>query len=340
MKKKIIAAALSTAMLATVAISGTLAYFTDSDKDVNVMTAGNVKIIQDEWQRTEDGNDYEEFVNNKPLFPYTGTTDDKGIATGGYTTKLVYPHGLDDATEKDDNHWGDEKKVSSNNDAFANKDNAVDKIITVTNTGNLPAYVRTLLAFEVQVDENGNVVEVPSADGVDRLNYVMYGKAAGLNQFNNEIIIEVNGVKFVVWEYYYTFDKVDGKESALAPKTTSFPSLYQIYLNSKEDNDWYDDYGANYNIIALSQAAQMTGFDSAKEALDTAFGKLEATPEAIAMIQDWFDETGTDDKVVVDVKTEHGETDKDGNKSNTTDVQPVNDAAENNDTTTPATPTT
>lgn len=48
MKKKIIALAVVVAMLAIGAISSTLAYFSDSEFNKNVMTVGNVDITQDE----------------------------------------------------------------------------------------------------------------------------------------------------------------------------------------------------------------------------------------------------------------------------------------------------
>jgi len=82
MKKKIIAAALSTAMLATVAISGTLAYFNDTTKVVeNTFTMGKVDIELDEAkveekdgeitptdERTQE-NDYETIMVPGRVFP-------------------------------------------------------------------------------------------------------------------------------------------------------------------------------------------------------------------------------------------------------------------------------
>ena len=42
--KKIIAGFLAVSLTAAVSIGATLAYLTDTDEDVNVMTLGNVKI--------------------------------------------------------------------------------------------------------------------------------------------------------------------------------------------------------------------------------------------------------------------------------------------------------
>lgn len=48
MKKKILSMCLVVALLAIAIVGGTLAYFTDDDSDLNVMTTGNVSITQNE----------------------------------------------------------------------------------------------------------------------------------------------------------------------------------------------------------------------------------------------------------------------------------------------------
>ena len=55
MKKKIIAFGLVVAMLAIAVVSGTLAYFTDSDEATNTFTVGNVKIQLVEQQSSDAG---------------------------------------------------------------------------------------------------------------------------------------------------------------------------------------------------------------------------------------------------------------------------------------------
>ena len=70
--KKIIAGAAAVALTATVSIGATLAYLTDTDEDVNVMTLGNVYIDQIEQERVDDNaaqKDLKDFEQNKPLLP-------------------------------------------------------------------------------------------------------------------------------------------------------------------------------------------------------------------------------------------------------------------------------
>ena len=58
MKKfaKIMAIVLAMALTAAVSVSLTLAYLTDTDEQVNVMTLGNVSIKQHEYERVTDEN--------------------------------------------------------------------------------------------------------------------------------------------------------------------------------------------------------------------------------------------------------------------------------------------
>ena len=51
--KKFVAWLLVLALTAAVSIGATLAYLTDTDEDVNVMTLGKVKIDQLEYERVD-----------------------------------------------------------------------------------------------------------------------------------------------------------------------------------------------------------------------------------------------------------------------------------------------
>ena len=64
MKNRKLLLVLSVAMALMMSLSGTLAYLTDTDSDVNVMTLGNVDIEQ--LEKDAQGND---FVQAQPLYP-------------------------------------------------------------------------------------------------------------------------------------------------------------------------------------------------------------------------------------------------------------------------------
>ena len=130
MKKSTLLMIVSVVLAMTLSLGGTLAYLSDVDSDVNVMTLGSVYIEQYEQERTDkttaelEGN-LEEFQKNHPhpLFP----------AIGDPTIK---------ATKWTD---GTELNIWTNN-------NVVDKFVTVENTGKSGAYVRTIFAVEYAAD--------------------------------------------------------------------------------------------------------------------------------------------------------------------------------------------
>lgn len=179
-----------------------------------------------------------DFDPNHPLFPVTSTAD-----------SLV--------------------EIGGKNFAFLSTQyNAVDQIVTIKNTGVLSAYVRTVFAFEMLettvMDNEGNPTTQwvnPIATGVVHLN------VNGTLTFPS-VEFDYNGVRYVVGVYTYT--------DALVAGETTDPSLLQIYLDSNVGNEFYDQVGAKYDVLVLSQAVQIQGFDSAADAFTAAFPLTEA----------------------------------------------------------------
>ena len=117
-RKKLTALIMVLALALTTLVGGTLAYFTDTDDAVNTFTVGSVKIVLNEKQRKEktatDGSDY---------------TEDNLISFSEETAYNLMPLGTASNKYLDTNY--------------------VDKIVTVTNTGRSPAYIRTIYAIPV-----------------------------------------------------------------------------------------------------------------------------------------------------------------------------------------------
>ncbi len=120
MKRKSLLLCLALVASLAMAISGTLAYLTDTETTTNVMTVGNVDIEMDEWQRVDMNKGLDdnltEFVADKPLYPAV-------VA--------------DDFVPKPNLIWNS-KDVTG----------VVDKFVDVTNVGSSDAYLRMVLAFE------------------------------------------------------------------------------------------------------------------------------------------------------------------------------------------------
>ena len=238
--RNILLSGLSLVLVAALAIGGTVAYLQDDDSDVNVMTLGNVKIEQHEYERVVENGAYKvengsyvlkDFTQAKPLLPSAIPTNS---SDWGWDTTLV-----------------DMSQVGSKGtmQVFQAGSNAQDKIVTVKNTGKSDAYVRTWIALEDPFTENRLGVNV--------------GKGSYYTQ-TSWTTVEIDGVKYSVSCFTY--------KEALKPGEVSTPSLFQVYLNSKATNEDMELLGDTYEILAFSQAVQTAGFDSADAALNTAFG--------------------------------------------------------------------
>lgn len=277
MKKKILTT-LSVVLVLGLAALGILAYLQSEDSDVNVMTLGNVDIEQHEYQRVEnadgtyktdtiDGqNSYvlEDFEQAKPLLPIVGdpslSGDDPGYAGWDSTTVRM---------SQVDSYGGMQ--------VFAGK-NAQDKFVTVKNTGKSDAYVRTLVA-----------IEVGSTDG-SLIGTSYHNTWTNTNE--DPIPVEIDGNKYNVYEYVYAGGQLsDGSwrhgNGILPAGDTSYPNLSQVYLKSIATNEDMEAIDGNGNgmldILVLSQAVQVGGFENAAVALTAGFGEANS-----ANVAEWF----------------------------------------------------
>lgn len=271
-KKKILSLCLVIALAAVAVLGGTLAYFTDTEGAKNVMTVGNVDIIQDETN--EKG---EAFVDSQKLFPYTG-----------------------DGSDKDENKIVVNDAYCTNEGVMDPADNWISKIVTVKNDGSEDAYVRTLFAFQILSD--GTI----AADPVDGdlawrtkhgLCYDLY-QCPGSVYFpkvNGEYVkyTDAEGNQYIVGEYLYKMDIGNGKyDSMLKAEERSHPSLKSVALESYVDNAAAALY-KDYKILVVSQAVQTKGFTDVNgngvicdDALNEAFGALAEADQA--KLAEWF----------------------------------------------------
>lgn len=257
---------LSFVLVAAVSIGGTLAYLTSTADDVNVMTLGNVEIKQHEYQRvTNDDGSYktdtidgqtsyvlEAFEQGKALLPIVGdpslSINDPGYK--GWDTTTV-------RMSQVDSYGGMQ--------VFGGK-NAQDKFVTVENTGESEAYVRTLVAIECGTTD-GSLVS-SSYHGTWTKNEI------GVITFDNN--------SYLLIEYIYKGANGTRHDNGVLPAgDTTYPNLSQVYINSVATNEDMEAIDGNGNgtldILVLSQAVQVNGFADAQTALDTAFGDITTT---------------------------------------------------------------
>ncbi len=252
--KKILSIALVVVLLAGIAVSGTMAYLTSEDSDVNVMTLGNVKIDQIELERKEqsDGNvtseNLKEFSQDKPLYPAVGTLA-----------------------------WADkyqEWETGGSNQLFtADLKNVQDKFVFVENTGKSDAYVRTFVAFE-QGSMTEEEFEAAVGYNINKGFWTWENVAYGVKIKDADGVEGTYAIK--VATYKGNADGTVHKDGILPAGETTRPSLLQVLLYStvtNEDVDAIDGNGNDtYDILVFSEAVQTEGFADAATALNTAFG--------------------------------------------------------------------
>ncbi len=253
MKKKILTLTLCVAMLATVAISGTLAYFTDTDKEDNVFTTAKINIELNEQQRDidENGNKtttLEEFKDDKVLYPIVGSAQ------------------------------GDSDSIG-----LPTAENYVDKIITIKNLDDSTnAYVRLYIAIPTALDNVGNagqnILHFNFGNNFETGNYkkddyANWGNETPLTQNCN-----IDGINYNI--YYRDYNKVMAKNTE-----TGSAAYVGFYLDDDVDydneNKYYTingteikyDFTKGVKIPVFAVGVQSAGFDNAAEAVTAAFGE-------------------------------------------------------------------
>lgn len=289
MKKKILAVAIAAIMLLTAVASISLAYLTDTDKQDNVFTIGNVKIQQIEYERVKDknGNKTSElklFSNNQKVYPAV-----YGLSTDPARSNLT---------------------VNGSTISIRNFPNYVDKMVTVGNIGNSEAYVRVIVAVPVipnedasdgDVSENwlhtnfvsdtdttvnngwyyGNNTdrgEWPTLEGTDKPDYSKHYIIPS---------VEINGKLYDL--------TVITNIKKLAPSQETAPCLTGFYLDNSlncDEGGWFmpmadgskcyvidatENMVAENLILVATQAVQCEGFTDAWQAFAASFGEITET---------------------------------------------------------------
>lgn len=249
MKKKLLAMCLVVALAATAIIGGTLAYFTDTDKEVNTFTVGGVKIDLIEQQRGENGG-LVDFKDGAVLMPIVGSAQGEKDAYGLPTAE-----------------------------------NYVDKIVTVKNLSS-NAWVRVYYAIPTVLDNVGdasqNIVHVNGGN-----KFVAAGNKADVNAVNEDYTKNMGeevyvgaytGADQVSYNLYYRdYNKILTKD-----EVTGSAFMVGLYLdkNVDMDKDGYTingtrinfDFSNGVNIPVAAVGVQAAGFNTAAAAVEAAFG--------------------------------------------------------------------
>ena len=219
-------------------VASSIAYLTDTDTTVNVMTVGNVKIEQVEQEWNENG-ELVDFTQLKPLYPYVGTL------------------GWENKTEEN----GAYRRFTM--------ENVVDKYVSVKNTGRSSAYVRTIIALEMgeySVQEFNKIGISTNAEVGSEF------KFPGAWVWTKDFVATIDGKNYNIMVAVHK-DPLAAGETTIP----SLLQVYLSKTADNKDVEKLDGNGNKlYDILALSQAVQTKGFNDAELALNEAFGDVTA----------------------------------------------------------------
>lgn len=276
--KKLLSWALVVSLTAGASVAGTMAYLTDEESNANVMTVGNVSIEQHEYERVvgADGN-YEKAIQkdnkgNGDFTPNYGITEAyklQEFSQGKAALPAVYTNAKGTTDWDEFQQLWNQVGAPGSNDLFDDSmKNVIDKFVFVENTGKTDAYYRTIIAVESPegcediIHHNFNSNE--RFDAIEQSDDFTGEADKGYKSyFVGYTTIE--NVRYALFNM--TYNKV------LEPGEVSRPSLLQVYLDPKATNEDCAKFGATWEILVVSQAVQVNGFESmgANDALDKVF---------------------------------------------------------------------
>ena len=265
--KNILLSGLSLVLVAALAIGGTVAYLQDEDSDVNVMTLGNVKIEQNEYERVvnDDGTYKTETIDNVASYVLKDFTQGKPLVPSAINTTTWEGWDWDTTSVR-------MTQVDSygSMQVFKKDSNAQDKFVVVKNTGKTDAYIRTLVAIEI------------GSANADLISSSYHGTWAPTEIGE----ITIDGNNYMLTEYVYQGGQLsDGSwrhENGILPAgDTAYPNFSQVYIHSRATNEDMVALDGNGNgtldILVISQAVQAAGFADAETALNAGFGDITTT---------------------------------------------------------------
>lgn len=233
MKKKVFAVALAAALLA-MAVGGSLAWFTDSDKATNTFTIGSIKIVQHE-KEYNDSNELVNFTQNKVLMPIVNV--ENPAADPNYQDKIVTVENV------------------GRNPAYVRTSIAIPKTLN----GYLDLDLDT---------SNGWVYSFTSNTSVDGMEYVVY-----TFYYNAELASGAVSRELLKGVYLYAEVDVQKNESTgnlefCKRNETNDGFDFSGFVVQDAEGAAYP-----VNVLVATQAVQAEGFADAEAALDAAFGE-------------------------------------------------------------------
>ena len=240
-KKRRFTLLLVIALAVIMTVSGTLAWYTESEETVNAMGTGNVTVMLFEQQRSVDRSKLEAYRDPLILAPIVGglnSRDGWGMPTAG---------------------------------------NYVDKIVTVKNTGVHDSYIRVMIAVPAALDDpDHRALVVDDGRYFDAANTGAYNDSPNpaygdISWEQTAANADIDGMRYNI--YAITYSNVFAYQ-----QMSGCPAIVGFYLDPRVDYNGtsltlngkvlgYDPH-QGIQIPVCAQAVQAAGFESAREAFD------------------------------------------------------------------------
>lgn len=229
-------------IVSLIAVTGSIAYFTDSISTSNVVASGNLHILQHEYERADDGT-LREYTQNQLLYPCVNLPGDPSASREDVTVDTHTVRMYDETVR-----------------------NFVDKIVVAENTGKNIAYVRTFVAVPAYYRGVGEEREsVP---------WLHLDCNTGNGWLWSKEPIKEQKIDGHYYDIYYATNT-----NQLNPGETTAPSLLGFYLDPKVNHNGtnyiFEDTllgsGDHMTILVATEASQAIVFKDAYEAMESTF---------------------------------------------------------------------
>lgn len=232
-------------IVSLIAVTGSIAFFTDSISTSNVVASGNLHILQHEYERADDGT-LREYTQNQLLYPCVNLPGDPSASREDVTVDTHTVRMYDETVR-----------------------NFVDKIVVAENTGKNISYVRTFVAVPAYNNAAGESVKWLHLDTNSNDGWVWSAKP---------IKDEIDGHYYDI--YYATNTNQLNPGETTAPSLLGF--YLDPKVNHNGTNYIFEDTllgsGDDMTILVATTASQAIVFEAdstrtaAEVAQDTTFG--------------------------------------------------------------------
>lgn len=234
-----------TAVILLAAVTGSIAYFTDSVvSEENVIASGSIDVLQHEYERVKNADGtytLRAFTQKQNLYPCVKGAENRVLVQVGNATVQMYDESVQ---------------------------NFIDKIVTVENSGKNVAYVRTFVA-------------VPAlADGI---NWLHLDCNTTDWTWQHEVLTNVHIDNLIYDIHVATHNQPLTAGAVTSPSLLGFYMDSRVsndndHLVYIDQNNVKHDLGNNpsLTILVATEASQSYPFDNAAQALDITFGSVTA----------------------------------------------------------------